>query len=91
MRDASADITELGLEERLGLAREAFARCYAKCFWSWARDTVITPDLLPNVAHALRESGGRAELLLSERICPSTTYRKRYLPRYAPIVTPIAT
>ena len=79
------------LEARLELAREAFARYYAMCFWSWARDTVITPDLLPNVAHALRTSGGRRQWLLSEKICPSTLYKARYLPQYAPGVTPTAT
>jgi hypothetical protein len=71
------------LEARLRLAQEVFGRRYAMCFWSWPRDTVVTPDLLPNVAHALRQYGGKAEMLLSEQICPSTLYKARYLPRYA--------
>ncbi len=78
-------------EERLRLAREAFAQYYALCFWSWSRDTVITPSLLPNVAHALRNNGGRRQWILSEVICPSTLYRARYLPRYARDVIPTAT
>ena len=87
----SSDPVEHDLEERLGLAREVFARRYALCFWSWPRDIEITPELLPNVAHALREYGGRAEVILSEAICPSTLYKERYLPRYARDVTPTAT
>ena len=79
------------VEARLQMARDAFTRYYAMCFWSWARDTVMTPDLLPNVAHALRTSGGRRQWLLSEMICPSTLYKARYLPRYARDVTPTAT
>ncbi len=87
----SPGVAEHDLEERLRLAREVFARRYALCFWSWPRDIEITPELLPNVAHALREHGGRAEMILSEAICPSTLYRARYLPRYARDVTPTVT
>lgn len=65
---------------RLRLAQEAFDRFYAMCFWSWARNTIISPALLPNVAHALRNYGGRQQWLLSEQICPSTLYKARYLP-----------
>ncbi len=83
-------VSELEVEERLAVAREAFTRCYAKCFWSWPRDTVITPEILPNVAHALRQYGGRADLIVSEQICPSTLYRTRYSPHYARDVTPTA-
>ena len=79
------------VDARLQLARDAFQRYYAMCFWSWPRDTVITPALLPNVAHALRSYGGRRQWLLSESICPSTLYRARYLPRYARGDTPTAT
>jgi hypothetical protein len=79
------------LEERLELARDAFMRYYAMCFWSWSRETVITPGLLPNIAHALRSSGGRQQWVLSEVICPSTLYRARCLPRYARSVIPIVT
>lgn len=79
------------VDTRLRLARDAFERYHAMCFWSWPRDTVITAALLPNVAHALRSYGGRREWLLSESICPSTLYKARYLPRYAPDDTPTAT
>lgn len=79
------------VNERLRLAREVFARDYARCFWSWPRETVMTPELLPNVAHALRNYGVRGQWLLSERICPPTIYRLRYLPRYARGVTPTVT
>lgn len=79
------------IDTRLRLAQQTFERFYAMCFWSWPRDTVMTPALLPNVAHALRSYGGRRQWLLSEAICPSTLYKARYLPRYAPDDTPTAT
>lgn len=79
------------VEVRLEAARAAFTRYYAMCFWSWSRDTVMTPALLPNVAHALRSYGGRRQWVLSEVICPSTLYKARYLPRYARDVTPTVT
>jgi len=79
------------LAARLRLAEESFERYYAMCFWSWPRATVITPALLPNVAHALRSYGGRRQWLLSESICPSTLYKARYLPRYAPGDIPTVT
>lgn len=79
------------LDTRLALARDAFERFRAMCFWSWPRDILITPDLLPNIAHALRQHGGRAQFILSEKICPSTIYKSRYLPRYAPVATRTAT
>ena len=79
------------VEARLQAAKDAFERYYAMCFWSWPRDTVITPALLPNVAHALRSYGGRRQWLLAESICPSTLYKARYLPHYGPGGTPTAT
>ena len=85
------DSGNISLEARMALAREVFGRRFAMCFWSWSRETVITPELLPNVAHALRQYGGRAEFILSERICPSTLYKARYLPRYARAATRTAT
>lgn len=91
MTAATEDPVELDLDARLQLAREAFDRYYALCFWSWSRDTVITAELLPNVAHALRSYGGRRQWILSESICPSTLYRSRYLLRSVPDDTPIAT
>lgn len=91
MAEASPVLGESALEERLRLAREAFSRYYPICFWSWPRETQITPELLPNVAHALRNNGGRAQFVLSERICPSTLYKARYSARYEPDDTPTAT
>ena len=79
------------VEARLQMARDAFTRYYAMCFWSWARDTVLTAALLPNVAYALRTSGGRRQWLSSEMICPSTLYKARYWRRYARDITPTAT
>lgn len=87
----SSGPTTLTEQDRVHLAREAFGRYYAMCFWSWSRQTEITPALLPNVAHALRSYGGRRQFILSEQICPSTTYKERYLRRYAPNATPTAT
>jgi len=87
--DSTAQVD--AIDARLARAREAFARHYAMCFWSWSRDTVITPDLLPNVAHALRSHGGREQVILAEAICPWTLYSRRYSPRYARGETPTAT
>lgn len=91
MNATTDDRVEHDLAARLCLARDAFDRYYAMCFWSWSRDTVITLDLLPNVAHALRSYGGRQQWILSDAICPSTLYKARYLPRYARDDTPTAT
>lgn len=82
---------ELPLAERLALAQAAFEEFYPMCFWSWARDTRVTEAMLPNVAHALRSQGGRHQFLLSATLCPSTTYRALYLPRFADGETPTAT
>jgi len=81
----------LPLAERLALAQAAFAEFYPMCFWSWAPDTRVTESLLPGIAHALRSQGGRRQFLLSAKLCPSTTYRALYLPRYAAGETPTAT
>ena len=83
--------TDLPLPERLALAQQVFRDHYGACFWSWAPDTVVTEALLPGIAHALRLNGGREHFLLSARLCPSTTYREKYLPRCAPTGTPTAT
>ena len=81
----------LPLPERLALAQAAFDELFAKCFWSWDPTTRVTEALLPGVAHALRSQGGRREFLLSAKLCPSTTYRKLYLPRFADSEVPTAT
>lgn len=88
---ATQPAPDASVVERLALARDAFRAHYARCFWSWPRDTVVTPELLPNIAHALRLNGDRAALLLSEKICPSTLYRRRYSPASADAATPTAT
>ncbi len=82
---------ELPLAERLALAQAAFDEFYPMCFWSWARDTQVTEAMLPNIAHALRSQGGRRQFLLSAKLCPSTTYRALYLPRFADGEIPTAT
>lgn len=70
----------LPLADRLLLAQRLFEEQYPRCFWSWDPRTRITEDLLPGVARALRTQGGKRELLLSTKLCPSMTYRQRYLP-----------
>jgi len=87
----STEAEELPLSERIALAQRLFEELYAKCFWSWDPKTTVTEDMLPSVANALRTNGGRCEFLLSVKICPSTIYRKLYLPRYADSGIPTAT
>jgi hypothetical protein len=87
----SREAEVLPLTERIALAQRLFDELYAKCFWSWDPKTKVTEDLLPSVANALRTNGGRREFLLSVKICPSTIYRKLYLPRYADSGIPTAT
>lgn len=82
-RAPTAPSVELPLAERLALAQAAFEEFYPMCFWSWPPDTRVTEAMLPNVAHALRSQGGRRQFLLSAKLCPSTTYKALYLPRFA--------
>jgi hypothetical protein len=81
----------LPLADRLALAQKLFDEQYPRCFWSWDRHTRITEDLLPGVAHALRNQGGRREFLLSTKLCSSMIYRQRYLPSSADTAAPKAT
>lgn len=88
---AAAAEEVLPLAERLALGRAAFDDFYPMCFWSWDPKTRVTEEMLPSVAHALRSQGGRQQFLLSAKICPSTIYRARYLPRFAADEIPTAT
>jgi hypothetical protein len=81
----------LPLAERLALAQAAFDDFFPMCFWSWDPKTRVTEAMLPSIAHELRSNGGRRQFLLSARICPSTTYRALYLPRFAGDEIPTAT
>ena len=90
-RHPPAAEAELPLAERLALAQAAFDTFFPMCFWSWDPKTRVTEETLPNVAHALRLNGGRSQFLLSAKICPSTIYRARYLPRFADDEFPTAT
>lgn len=90
-KQVSTEVEELPLAERIALAQRLFDELYAKCFWSWDPETKVTGELLPGVANALRSLGGRREFLLSVKVCPSTTYRRLYLPRYAASEIPTAT
>jgi hypothetical protein len=91
LNESAAAARLLPLPERLALAQKLFEELYAKCFWSWDPQTQVTEAMLPGVAHALRTQGGRREFLLSATICPSTTYRALYLPRFADGEIPTAT
>ncbi|MSU48664.1 MAG: hypothetical protein EXS37_06140 [Opitutus sp.] len=82
---------ELPLAERIALAQAAFDDYFPMCFWSWDPKTRVTEAMLPNIAHELRLNGGRRQFLLSEKICHSTIYRARFLPRFADDETPTAT
>lgn len=56
-------------EEKLTLARQVFKTWFARCFWSWDPDTVITTEHLPQVVAALRLNGGHEGYRLAGRLC----------------------
>lgn len=55
---------------RLREARRAFRRYYARCFWSYRADLVITRDDIAWVAEQLRKHGDREAWMLAAALCP---------------------
>jgi hypothetical protein len=54
---------------RLREARRAFRRFHARCFWSAARDYVVTPEDIAWVAKQLMTHGGREGWRIGTRLC----------------------
>jgi hypothetical protein len=54
---------------RLRDARRAFRRFHARCFWSSARDYVVTADDIAWVARQLMTYGGREGWQIGARLC----------------------
>ncbi len=55
--------------DRLVLAREAFARYRAMCFWFVRPDFTVTEATIDLVIRGLRQSGDREAFLLADRLC----------------------
>lgn len=51
------------------VAREAYRRFHAPCFWYLRADLEITRAEVPMVAEGLRKNGGRVGLLLAGELC----------------------
>ncbi len=60
----------LSLKQRLALAKEQFRIKYASCFWYMPRDLVISEEMLPSIARALRKNGSREDYLIARSLCP---------------------
>jgi len=56
-------------QRRLDLARTAFKKYHAQCFWSYREDAEITDDKIPFIIRGLREHGGLAGYRLAAELC----------------------
>ena len=56
-------------EARVRVAREAYRRFHAQCFWYLRADLEITRAEVPMIAEGLRKNGGRVGLLLADQLC----------------------
>jgi len=54
---------------RLREARRAFRRFYARCFWSYDPDYVLTLDDIEWVAKQLMKNGGREAWEVGAKLC----------------------
>ena len=55
---------------RLALAQQAYQEFYARCFWSYRQDLVITEDKIPFVIRELRRYGGHKGYKIVTELCP---------------------
>lgn len=56
-------------EARLALAREAFVKYGARCFWYLRDDLEVTEETLPTIIEGLRDYGDRAAFQLAALLC----------------------
>jgi hypothetical protein len=54
---------------RVREARRAFQAYYTQCFWYMPRDLKVTLEDVPEIAHGLRQNGGREGFLLAAKLC----------------------
>ena len=54
---------------RLRVARRAFRRFHAQCFWFLRADLEISLEDLPTIVDGLRKNGGRTGFLLAAKLC----------------------
>ena len=52
--------------DRLELSRKAYKQFFARCFWSYEPDLVITEPEIPFIVRELRHNGYRIAAELSE-------------------------
>lgn len=64
-----AEAAPLSSEAKVALAKDAFRRFYAKCFWYMREDFVVTTSTLPLVIHGLRQNGNRETYAIVDRLC----------------------
>lgn len=55
--------------DRLTLARDAFTRYRAMCFWFVRPDFIVTETTIEVVIRGLRQSGDREAFLLADKLC----------------------
>ena len=55
--------------DRLALARDAFARYRAMCFWFIRPDFTVTESTIDVVVRGLRQSGDREAFLIADKLC----------------------
>ena len=56
-------------EEKLEHARRVFKEWFARCFWSWNPDVVITEKNLPLLIRDLRLNGGHQGYRIASQLC----------------------
>jgi hypothetical protein len=69
MNAAENETATLDLAGKLALAREAYRKYYARCFWFMREDLEIGPEDLPAIAKGLRSHGDRQAFIIAGQLC----------------------
>lgn len=56
-------------ERRVQLAQQAYRDFYARCFWSYRDDLLISEKEIPFVIRELRRNGGHAGYKIVAQLC----------------------
>jgi hypothetical protein len=59
---------EASVNARTERARQLFREFYARCFWHWKPDLVITESMIPAVVKELCAHGGRKGMLAAAEL-----------------------